>query len=267
SLEELLRALRDGAFLSDDQKLLLVMDQFEQVLASENSADWCRMRDALRQFDGLRLQAVVMTRSDFQEAASLFFEGLGQKLNENTNSVTLRLFEPEHARHVLHLLGLALGRLPEQINAGSSQAQFLDEAIGGLSQNGRVNSVRLAVFAELLKNREWQPGTLRVIGGVRGVGVTFLEESFAVADAPLTHRRHLEAVRRVLKFLLPAVDSEIVGAVQSTSELRRVAGYDQRASDFESLIQILDTELRLITPIDLTKNSAATGETASDQRF
>ncbi|MBM4077290.1 MAG: hypothetical protein FJ267_16795, partial [Planctomycetes bacterium] len=39
--------------------------------------------------------------------------------------------------------------------------------------------------------------------------------------------------------------------MQSCLDLMHVAGYENREQDFESLIRILDSELRLITPIDL----------------
>ncbi len=48
-------------------------------------------------------------------------------------------------------------------------------------------SVRLALFAEMVKGKPWVPAMLRAVGGTEGVGVTFLEETFsAAAAAPST---------------------------------------------------------------------------------
>ena len=51
--------------------------------------------------------------------------------------------------------------------------------VADLAQDGRVISVRLALFAEMVKARAWTPATLRAVGGTRGIGVTFLEETFS----------------------------------------------------------------------------------------
>ena len=50
-----------------------------------------------------------------------------------------------------------------------------------LIQDGKVISVRLALFAEMVKAKPWTPATLREVGGTEGVGVTFLEETFGSA--------------------------------------------------------------------------------------
>ena len=64
------------------------------------------------------------------------------------------------------------------------QNAFLDQAVAGLAQDGKVISVRLALFAEMVKGKPWTPATLRAVGGTQGVGVTFLEETFSAATAP-----------------------------------------------------------------------------------
>jgi formylglycine-generating enzyme required for sulfatase activity len=83
-----------------------------------------------------------------------------------------------------------------------------------------------------------------------GVGVTFLEETFAAATAPPQHRRHLKAAQAVLKALLPDSGTDIKGHMRSQHELLATSGYAARPRDFEALLGILDGELRLITPSD-----------------
>ena len=53
----------------------------------------------------------------------------------------------------------------------------------GLTDEDKVIPVRLALFAEMVKDKPWTPATLRDVGGPAGVGVTFLEETFNAATA------------------------------------------------------------------------------------
>src|ERR1019366_6845048 len=86
--------------------------------------------------------------------------------------------------------------------------------------------------------------------GTEGVGVTFLEETFAASTAPPQHRRHQKAAQAVLKILLPESGSDIKGNMRSQQELLEASGYASRPKDFDELIRILDSEIRLITPTD-----------------
>ena len=127
---------------------------------------------------------------------------------------------------------------------------FLEQSVAGLAQDGKVISVRLALFAEMVKGKPWTPATLREVGGTEGVGVTFLEETFSASTAPPEHRLHQKAAQAVLKALLPQSGTDIKGQMRSEAELRDASGYASRPRDFDDLIRILDPELRLITPTD-----------------
>ncbi len=135
-------------------------------------------------------------------------------------------------------------------DASKDQKQFLEQAVSGLAQEGKVISVRLALFAEMMKGKAWTPATLKEVGGTEGVGVTFLEETFSSATAPLEHRYHQNAARAVLKSLLPESGTDIKGHMRSYAELLEASGYGSRPKDFDDLIRILDGEIRLITPTD-----------------
>ena len=65
---------------------------------------------------------------------------------------------------------------------------------------------------------------------------------------PAAHRYHQKAAQAVLKALLPEAGSDIKGSRQSYEALLEASGYAQRPSEFGDLIQILDSEIRLITP-------------------
>jgi hypothetical protein len=83
-----------------------------------------------------------------------------------------------------------------------------------------------------------------------GVGVTFLEETFAASTAGPLHRRHQKAAQAVLKALLPGTGTDIKGQMQSRQELLQASGYGNRPKDFEEMLRILDGEPRLVAPSD-----------------
>src|SRR5439155_3586966 len=127
---------------------------------------------------------------------------------------------------------------------------FLKTAVKGLAQEGKIICVRLALFAEMMKGKSWTPATLKEVGGAAGVGVLFLEETFSAATAPPEHRYHQKAARAVLKVLLPDAGSDIKGHMRSYADLLEASGYGSRPKDFEDLIRILDSAIRLLTPTD-----------------
>ena len=111
--------------------------------------------------------------------------------------------------------------------------------------------VRLALFAEMVKGKLWSPETLRALGGAEGVGVAFLEETFSARTANPRYRLHQDAVRAVLGALLPARGTDIRGRVSSNAELLDISGYGKKPRAFKELMRILDSETRLLTPMDL----------------
>jgi serine/threonine protein kinase/formylglycine-generating enzyme required for sulfatase activity len=250
-LKESLTALRRGQGLSPGKKVLIVLDQFEQWLHARKEEENEVLVQALRQCDGGRVQCLVMVRDDFWLAVSRFLRALEIRLVEGQNSALADLFDPDHARKVLAAFGRAFGKLPENVREmDQEQKEFLKQAVAGLAQEGKVISVRLALFAEMMKGKSWTPATLKEVGGAEGVGVTFLEETFSANTAPPEHRYHQKAARAVLKFLLPEAGTDIKGHMRSQQELLDASGYAERPRDFDDLIHILDSELRLITPTE-----------------
>src|SRR5262249_50843060 len=130
------------------------------------------------------------------------------------------------------------------------QDAFLGQAVAGLAQDGKVISVRLALFAEMVKGKPWTPATLREVGGTEGIGATFLEEMVSARTPPPQHRLHQKAAQGVLKALLHESGTDIKGHMRSRHELLDTSGYASRPKDFEDLLRILDREIRLITPTD-----------------
>ncbi len=264
SLKDHLAAFRRGNYLARDEKLLLVIDQFEQYLHSRASDTREELVEALRQCDGEIVQCLLLVRDDFWMAMSEFMRELEIRIVEGRNSAPLSLFDSLHARKVLAEFGRAFGRLPIRLGELSpEQESFLDEAVAGLSQSGRVIPVRLSLFAEMVKGRPWTGETLAQLGGMEGVGASFLEESFGATTAPPEHRRHQKATRAVLGALLPDRGTNITGHLRSYGELLDASGYANRPEDFEGLLRILDDEVRLITPVD--REVAAGSEEADEE--
>jgi serine/threonine protein kinase len=248
-LKEALAALRHGQGLPADKKVVIVLDQFEQWLHAKREEKNTELVQALRQSDGCRVQCIVMVRDDFWLAVSRFLRELEVRLVEGQNSALADLFDLDHAKKVLAGFGHAFGKLPTSTQT-KEQKEFLTEAVSGLAQEGKIVCVRLALFAEMMKGKPWTHSSLKAVGGTEGVGVTFLEETFSAATAPPEHRYHQKAARAVLKALLPESGTDIKGHMRSEAELLEASGYARRPKDFEDLIHILDSEIRLITPTD-----------------
>ena len=251
-LVEALAMLREGGLTPKGVKVLLVLDQFEQWLHAHPDKGQSDVVGALRQCDGHRVGALLLVRDDFWLAIARFFRAIEVPLREGENSNPVELFDREHARGVLAGFGRACGRLPDgAIAPGSEAARFIDEAVREMcAADGRVAPVRLSLFAEVVRHRPWNPSILRGLGGIEGIGMTFLAETFDAKSSPPSHRIQREAAQGVLQALLPSPTSILRGRLRSATELREASGLLERPGDFDELIRLLDSELRMITPVD-----------------
>ena len=256
NLADALSIIRRRKLVPSGGKLLLVIDQFEQWLYGHKNYSDTELTNALRQCDGSTIQAIVMVRDDFWLSVSRFLRELDIPIVERENSAMVDLFDLEHAKKVLALFGRAYDKLPlDRSEWTQDHKQFLQQAVEGLSQEEKVISVRLALFAEMMKSKPWIPKTLTDLGGIAGVGVTFLEETFGDAHAPIQFRQHQEGVRTLLGALLPVVGTNIKGHRRTLSDLQKVVRYEDRPREFDELISLLDKNLRLITPADDAQQS------------
>ncbi len=230
------------------RKMLLVIDQFEQWLHSHSEFKQAQLVDALRQCEGARLQAVLLVRDDFFASVHRLFQELEQSLIDGNNYALIDRFDKEHACKVLVGFGRAYNKLGDALN--SSEQNFVSRAVDELAEDGKVISVRLSLFADMMKSRPWIPASLQEVGGVRGVGVTFLEETFSAKTAPPAHRVHEQAIRKILRALLPEAGTDIKGGMRSEVVLREAAEFQDDHKRFEELVRILDAELRIITPTE-----------------
>ncbi|MGC1719661.1 MAG: ATP-binding protein, partial [Isosphaeraceae bacterium] len=242
-------------------KILLVIDQFEQWYHAKGAEPGTELAKALSECDGGRVQAIILVRDDFSMALHRFMAVIGVRQNQDQNFAVVDLFDLQHARKVLIAFGRGYGMLPDdpkEMTCG--QNDFLKRTLQGLSQEGRVVSVRLALFAEMLKGKPWTPETLKQVRGTEGVGVTYLEETFSARTAPPSYRIHQKAAQAVLRALLPEAGSNIKGNMRSYDELLVVSGYGSRPNEFDELLRILNSELRLISPIE-REGSESDGQT------
>ena len=252
----LLAALRHKDQIPSNKKVLVVLDQFEQYLHSTPEDEQDELAEALRECDGGKLQCILMVRDDFLTPVNRFMKKLDIPLAEDRNLALVDLFDRRHAKKVLALLGQAYGGLPASGSLRKEQDAFLNQAISDLSEGDHVICVRLALFAAMVKDKEWKPATLKAIGGATGVGVAFLEESFVAQTAPEENRRHKAAAQRVLNALLPEPGTSIKGASRTKQELLKMSGYARRPDQFGELLDILDKKLRLVTPTDPVSKSS-----------
>ena len=247
-LRDALAHLRRGSSPGGRRKVLLILDQFEQCLATGEELP--ALSEALRQCDGARVQSLLVVRDDFALSASRFLDRIEEPIVQGHNFATVDRFPVEHARLVLVAFGRALGRLaPDPAAPTPAQEAFLEGALAELSDSGEVAPIRLSVFAEMVRDRPWEPGSLREVGGVEGLGVAFLDGLFAAPSANPRLRALAGPARDLLRALLPPPGSAIRGAARTADELREAvgAGLDPRA--FDELLGLLDRDARLIAPM------------------
>ncbi len=139
------------------KKVLIVLDQFEQWLHAKKEEENTELVQALRQCDGGRVQCIVMVRDDFWMAATRFMRDLEVRLSK-ARTRRRSISSIRHAKKVLAAFGRAFGVLPDNPSETSKdQKQFLEQAVSGLAQEGKVICVRLALFAEMMKGKAWTP--------------------------------------------------------------------------------------------------------------
>jgi serine/threonine protein kinase/formylglycine-generating enzyme required for sulfatase activity len=249
SLGDALRTLRKDKELLHGNKLLLIIDQFEQWLDNCDDYETSEFTEAIRQCDGKNIQAVFLVRDDFWVPLNRFFRELEIHLVDGSNCDLVDLFSKNHAYKVLGLFGTAFGKLdPNEANWSPENIAFLKQSVDALCEDGKVVPVKLSLFADTMKGRDWTPNSLKDIGGIEGVGLVFLNEAFSSKYSKPEFRQHEEAAQRILTQLLPPKGSDIKGVFKSEHDLRAASGYADKPQEFESLLNILDRRLRLITP-------------------
>jgi len=252
SLADLLFNIRNGGYKPLlGMKLVLVIDQFEQWLHRKNGIYQGALADALGQCDGTHVQALLLVRDDFWMSTTRLMKHLEIDLSPENNLQGVDLFDLSHAEKVLTAIGRAYGKLPEYPrHIRSAQKRFLQKAVEELSKENRVITVRLTLFAEMMKNRDWTLESLKSVGGVGGLGVTFLEETFEGIHALPEHRHNQEQCKAILQALIPDGSLEITGPKMNSALLAKAANLPDQSPEFAAVIRILEKDLRLVTGVE-----------------
>ena len=270
SLRETLILFRQHNREQPGKKLVLVIDQFEQWLNHHREDETTELHDALRQCDGEHIQAILLVRDDFMLGLTQFMDQIEEFLLQNQNFATVEPFGVLHAKKVLSAFGRAYGAIGD--SPTHDQEAFLSEAVGELASAGRLAPVQLAVLSEMIKDKPWTIATLKNLGGIEGLGVAFLEDRLAGTSAHPQMRAELMVVRRILGEMLPMDDTVIKPPACSQSVLmERLSGIATEET-IRRLLNLLDTEVRLITPTSNANlaNSgmgSTAGSTASDPAY
>ena len=250
-LADRIASVRRNGGIHQGKKLLIVIDQFEQWLLVHSDPIDTPLAEAMRQCDGHSVQCLLLVRDDFWLGLSRFTEAVESPVQMGRNGMMMDLFDRSHATKVLKEFGRGYGKLPPTpIPLSRDQERFLDGAIESLLQDGKVIPVHLAIFAEMVKSREWTSAILRKLGGTIGIGAQFLMEAFTAKYAPAKYRMHEQAAKEVLSALLPPLGTNIKACQKSRSELQKLSGYADNGSAFENLLSVLELDLKLVSPTD-----------------
>jgi serine/threonine protein kinase len=239
--------------VTGERSIVLVLDQFEQYLASTPLNLQHDLVQSLRQCDGQRLKAILLVRDEFWNSISQFMHLMESSLADQRNALSLPLLNQRHAERILEAIGRAYENLPGLAEPLSdSQRTFIEHSVQLLMQDGLVVCVRLVMFAELMRNHEWDPKTLLQLGGVDGAAILYLKESFDSQSAPISRRTVAPPCRDILSRLLPLQKLDIKSSAKSKVELQTMSGIDLPDFAFENAIRVLETELRLISVVGQT---------------
>ena len=139
-----LSALRRGRVLRPGQKVLLVLDQFEQWLFARRDEQNTELVAALRQCDGEHVQAIVMARDDFWMAATRFMRDLEIRLVEGENSAAVDLFRPASCAAGPHGVRPRLWRVAGKVVRAHGGSASVRGAVGGRACSRRQGDLGAA---------------------------------------------------------------------------------------------------------------------------
>ena len=256
TLDQVFDGIKNNLWEWEAQHTLIVIDQFEQWLASETIPANSALAQALRHCDGRRLSCLVIVRDDFSQQTSRLLHGLDFNWNENLNVQRVDQFDKEHAFRVLFQLGRAMGKLPEhEEELDESQRAFIDRVFSDLAEDERVAPVHLTMFAEMFKTRQWNQDELGKVGGIAGVGHRYLESIFGKNCNTIETKEFRGHATTLLEYLLPIDSSGIRGAAKSETELRKATDLERNPGLFNQMMDYIVKRLKLVVTEELIGES------------
>jgi eukaryotic-like serine/threonine-protein kinase len=144
-----------------------------------------------------------MVRDDFWMAVTRFMRELEVRLLEGHNSALVDLFDPTTHEKVLAAFGRAFGTLPDNISETTKEQKSSSSSRSLVWPRKAKSSAFAGAVCRNDEGQSMDAGHAERSRRHKGVGVTFLEETFSASTAPPEHRYHQKAARAVLKDLLP----------------------------------------------------------------
>lgn len=255
SLDRLLAALCGSNGLADPNKLVIVLDQFEQWWQSRmQDFEQTELFNAMQQADGIHVQFLLLARDDIGLGITNLFDVLKITMDNRRNVQPVDLFGLDHARRVLELFGRYYNRFATHSSLTADEVGFLNSAVKEFATDGKITPVQISLYAQLMKDIPWTIGNWRNIGGAEELGVTFLKRNLPDQaelrrdPSPVNpdYLRFASAASAILQELLPKSGSNIKGGKRASIDLFRASGLSN-SNQFRRVIDILEKELRLIT--------------------
>ena len=197
---------------------------------------------ALRQCDGEHVQAIVPGPRRLLDGRDPVHARPGDRPGARTEHRRRRPLRPAACPQGAGGVRPRLRRPARAIRPSSraTRRRSSTRRSPGWPRTARSISVRLALFAEMVKGKPWTPATLREVGGMDGVGVTFLEETFSSRPPNPEHRLAPGGGPGRAEGAAARDRHRHQGPDASATELREASGYADRPRDFDDLIRILD---------------------------
>ncbi len=245
-LPEMTRRIRKRPLPHANQKVVIVIDQFEQWLQGRQIDSDQELVQALRQCDGHSIQCLLIVRDDYWVELSQFMRIVEASLNEGDNAMAVPEFTIEHAKTVLTKFGTLLkkGDLEDP-----ERSAFIERGVELIQMNGRVAPVWLSLFVEITKELPWNSETIGYLDDFKALGRTYLRRRFDPEVCPRRYRSLIPAIKKLLSALLPEQGNNLKGQGLNYKELQEVCGYENKPQRFAQVIETLDNELRIISPI------------------
>lgn len=246
SLPEICRQIRTRHPPFANERILIVIDQFEQWLHGRKIDLTQELVQALRQCDGLGIQCLLIVRDDFWVELSKFMRTVEEPMREGENMMAIEPFTTEHAEAVLFKIGTIV-KQPSKDQ--QTRRKFIERGIEIIQTEGYVPPVRLALFVEITKDFPWEAETIRHFNDLNALVQTYLKQRFNPEICPRRYRHHLPAIKLLLAALLPERGLDLKGQGRSLDELQMLCGNERSPERFSQLIDLLDRDLRIISPI------------------
>ena len=248
NVKETLAELRRGQGIPSGKKVLIVLDQFEQWLHSKKHEQKTKLVQALRQCDGGRVQSIVLVRDDFWMAA-IGSCGTGGSTCPGTEFATVDLFDLAMPGKCWRLSAEHLAARTRRNGRRNKKTSSIRPCPVWPGRQGHLGATRFVrgndegqALDTRLPERSGRHGRRR-----RHISRRNLQRHHR---ANPQHRFHQKAAQSRFQIAAPRIWDGHQRPHAVTARTARSIGLRQSPKDFEELLRILDSEIRLITPTD-----------------